>query len=65
MAPCSRAAARMMLSAIGNEWRRLKAAASKARCTLEIDDTAALHRCHSPNRGLLAGLAKKHLAGCG
>jgi len=55
----------MMLSAIGNEWRRLKAAASKARCTLEIDDTAALHRCHSPNRGLLAGLAKKHLAGCG
>ena len=31
----------------------------------EIDDTAALHRCHSPNRGFLAGLAQKHFENLG
>ena len=34
VAPCSRAAARMMLSAMGSECRKLKAAASRARCTV-------------------------------
>ena len=49
--------------AVGHRERVAEAQSSGVEGPLhgEIDDAAALHRCHALNRGPLAGLAEKHL----
>ena len=49
--------------AVGHRERVAEAQSSGVESPLhgEIDDAAALHRCHALNRGPLAGLAEKHL----